>query len=70
MMVDQGGYCMTMQYGVLPPAMAWALRNRERDYGGDEKAISRARPALVGIGLFASGIVVEQVLQDLSLFKF
>lgn len=67
-MVDQGGYCMTMIYGVLPPAMAWALRNRERDDDSDE--ISRARPALVGLGLFASGIVVEQVLQDFSLFKF
>ncbi|KAM7499142.1 hypothetical protein LguiA_023556 [Lonicera macranthoides] len=63
-----GGYCMTMLYGVLPPAMAWALRNRERDDDSDE--ISRARPALVGLGLFASGIVVEQVLQDFSLFKF
>ncbi|GFY84550.1 hypothetical protein Acr_03g0013240 [Actinidia rufa] len=67
----QGGYCMTMLYGVLPPAMAWAMHNRQCEEEGqetDHKAIiSRAWPALLGVGLFACGIVVEQILQDLSM---
>ncbi|KAF2295803.1 hypothetical protein GH714_034056 [Hevea brasiliensis] len=42
-----GGYCMTMLYGILPPAMAWAMCDRERE-DTDEKMPSRARPALVG----------------------
>ncbi|XP_057485758.1 uncharacterized protein LOC130772037 [Actinidia eriantha] len=66
-----GGYCMTMLYGVLPPAMAWAMHNRQCEEEGqetDHKAIiSRAWPALLGVGLFACGIVVEQILQDLSM---
>ncbi|KAG8390643.1 hypothetical protein BUALT_Bualt01G0105000 [Buddleja alternifolia] len=57
-----GGYCMMMLYGILPPAMAWAM-NKKR---GEETAISKAGPALVGVGLFACGIVVEQILQDFS----
>ncbi|CAA2985429.1 Amino acid transporter [Olea europaea subsp. europaea] len=61
-----GGYCMTMLYGVLPPAMAWAM-NKKDVQGADPTAISRAEPALVGVGLFACGIVVEQILQDLSM---
>ncbi|KAK3005137.1 hypothetical protein RJ639_015674 [Escallonia herrerae] len=32
----------------------------------DQKGISRARPALLGVGLFAFAIVVEQILQDLT----
>ncbi|KAK9282801.1 hypothetical protein L1049_011023 [Liquidambar formosana] len=60
-----GGYCMTMLYGVLPPAMAWAMHDRENE-DNDQKALSRARPALIGAGLFACGIVTEQILQDLS----
>ncbi|XP_028083882.1 uncharacterized protein LOC114285083 [Camellia sinensis] len=62
-----GGYCMTMLYGVLPPAMAWAIHNRESEEETDQKAISTARPALLGVGLFACAIVVEQILQDLSI---
>ncbi|RVW84263.1 Tyrosine-specific transport protein [Vitis vinifera] len=61
-----GGYCMTMLYGVLPPAMAWAMHNRECE-DTNQKALSRARPALLGLGLFACGIVMEQIYQDLSL---
>ncbi|KDP45099.1 hypothetical protein JCGZ_18541 [Jatropha curcas] len=61
-----GGYCMTMLYGVLPPAMAWAMHDRELREDNSEKVLSRARPALVGLGVFACGIVVEQILQDFS----
>lgn len=57
---------MTMLYGVLPPAMAWAMHNRECE-DTNQKALSRARPALLGLGLFACGIVMEQIYQDLSL---
>ncbi|KAL2549533.1 Tryptophan/tyrosine permease [Forsythia ovata] len=61
-----GGYCMTMLYGILPPAMAWAME-KKNGQDNDETAISRAQPALIGVGLFACGIVVEQILQDLSM---
>ncbi|KAK4356058.1 hypothetical protein RND71_025029 [Anisodus tanguticus] len=60
-----GGYCMTMLYGILPPAMAWAMHNSESR--NSEKIISRARPALLSLGLVACGIVAVQILQDLSL---
>ncbi|XP_057979579.1 uncharacterized protein LOC131165643 isoform X2 [Malania oleifera] len=63
-----GGYCMTLLYGVLPPAMAWTMSNRDSNNADDENALSRARPALLGVGLFACGIVFEQILQGLSLF--
>ncbi|KAL2249243.1 UNVERIFIED_CONTAM: hypothetical protein Sindi_2398000 [Sesamum indicum] len=63
--IEQGGYCMTVLYGVLPPAMAWAM-NKKQGQETEETAVSRARPALVGVGLFACGIVVEQILQDFS----
>ena len=55
---------MTMLYGVLPPAMAWAMHDKE---GGDadQQALSKARPVLLGVGLFACGIVAEQILQDI-----
>lgn len=59
-----GGYCMTMLYGVLPPAMAWAMHSRESE-DTDSKALLRERPALLGLGLFACGIMVEQVIQDI-----
>ncbi|KAK4778179.1 hypothetical protein SAY87_018366 [Trapa incisa] len=59
-----GGYCMTMLYGILPPAMAWAMRRREID----KEALSNSRPTLVGVGLFACGIVAKQFLQDILLF--
>lgn len=54
---------MTMLYGVLPPVMAWAANKKEEE--GQETSITG--PALVGVGLFASGIVVEQVFHDFSL---
>ncbi|GAA0141951.1 hypothetical protein LIER_02970 [Lithospermum erythrorhizon] len=60
-----GGYCMTMLYGVLPPAMAWAVCNKEEE-NPDQIMISSARPALIGVGLFACLIIAEQILQDLS----
>ncbi|KAL3650034.1 hypothetical protein CASFOL_006437 [Castilleja foliolosa] len=58
-----GGYCMTMLYGVLPPAMAWAMNKKKQGQQTDQISIS---PALIGVGLFACGIVVEQIFQDLS----
>ena len=60
---------MTMLYGVLPPAMAWAIQNREGE-DSDQKALTRARPALLGVGLFACGLVVEQILQDFLALRF
>lgn len=63
--MKQGGYCMTMLYGVLPPAMAWAMHNRDKDI--DKGAISRAKPALLCVCLIASCIVLEQIIADLSL---
>ncbi|PIN00927.1 Amino acid transporter [Handroanthus impetiginosus] len=62
-----GGYCMTMLYGVLPPAMAWAMIKQNGKENEQTSTISKAGPALVGVGLFACGIVVEQILQDFSL---
>ncbi|KAM7277289.1 hypothetical protein ACFE04_019155 [Oxalis oulophora] len=63
-----GGYCMTMLYGVLPPVMAWAMHNN-RSKGEDTVTVStgfwRAKTTLVGLGLFACGILVDQVLQDI-----
>ncbi|KAK6933353.1 Amino acid/polyamine transporter 2 [Dillenia turbinata] len=66
--VFAGGYCMTMLYGVLPPAMAWAMHNKDF-IDTDQRTLSKARPALVGVGLCACGIVMEQILQDLSLLQ-
>ncbi|TMW83560.1 hypothetical protein EJD97_001352 [Solanum chilense] len=60
-----GGYCMTMLYGILPPAMAWAMHNSK--VKDSETKISIARPALIFVGLVACGIVAVQVLQDLSM---
>ncbi|KAH9703663.1 hypothetical protein KPL70_011173 [Citrus sinensis] len=62
-----GGYCMTMLYGVLPPAMAWAVHNQESK-DSDRNELSRARPVVFAVGIFACGIVVEQVLLDFSAF--
>ncbi|TYI99534.1 hypothetical protein E1A91_A13G024400v1 [Gossypium mustelinum] len=64
-----GGYCMTMLYGVLPPAMAWAMGNREGE-GSNQKVLTMAWPAICGVGLFACGLVVEQILQDLLALQF
>ncbi|XP_048231533.1 tyrosine-specific transport system isoform X2 [Ricinus communis] len=60
-----GGYCMTMLYGVLPPAMAWAMYDREKE-DTKEKVLWKAKPALVGVGIFACGIMVEQIFQYFS----
>lgn len=59
---------MTMLYGVLPPAMAWAMHDK-KDGLADQMTLSKLRPALIGIGIFASGIVVEQILQDFSVLN-
>lgn len=66
----QGGYCMTMLYGVLPPAMAWTVYSRgkseKKDADIDSFALSEAMPILYVVGLFAACVVVEQILQDWS----
>lgn len=59
---------MTMLYGVLPPAMAWMMLNKEAE-DTEQNAFSKARPLLLGVGLFACGIVFEQILQDILLFR-
>ncbi|KAK7271041.1 hypothetical protein RJT34_26630 [Clitoria ternatea] len=58
-----GGYCMTVLYGVLPPAMAWALHKKEPKLYG-QKDLINANPALIVAELFACGIVMVQILQD------
>nr|KAJ0220398.1 hypothetical protein LSAT_V11C200092060 [Lactuca sativa] len=64
--VPDGGYCMTMLYGVLPPAMAWAMHDDDDD--DDDKGISRTRPVILAIGLFACGFIMEQMFIDLSIW--
>ncbi|XP_019052849.1 PREDICTED: uncharacterized protein LOC104594843 isoform X2 [Nelumbo nucifera] len=63
-----GGYCMTLLYGILPPAMAWVMRSSScigsRGEGSKQKILYHAKPALLGVGLFACVIILEQILQD------
>ncbi|XP_074366254.1 uncharacterized protein LOC141707136 isoform X2 [Apium graveolens] len=61
-----GGYCMTILYGILPPAMAYVMYQRNYENMGNKTTMSRARLGLWGLGLFACSIVLEQILQDLS----
>ncbi|MED6114164.1 hypothetical protein PIB30_077647 [Stylosanthes scabra] len=58
-----GGYCMSVLYGVLPPVMAWAMDKGKAKHSG-ERELSTARPTLIVVGLFACGIVAEQILHD------
>ncbi|KAK1260245.1 hypothetical protein QJS04_geneDACA002440 [Acorus gramineus] len=75
-----GGYCMTILYGVLPPAIAWAMQaqlsfddksNNNNNKVDDESevesgmVISDVKPALIGVGVFVGSLVIEQVLLDL-----
>ncbi|XP_044460971.1 tyrosine-specific transport protein 2-like isoform X2 [Mangifera indica] len=62
-----GGYCMTMLYGVLPPAMAWALHS-EQPQDADRKTLSSVKPLVFGAGLLACCIMVEQIFRDFSAF--
>ncbi|KAJ0044478.1 hypothetical protein Pint_06059 [Pistacia integerrima] len=62
-----GGYCMTMLFGVLPPAMAWAV-HRQQPEDADREALSSVKPVVFGAGLLACCIVVEQILLDFSAF--
>ncbi|XP_031482134.1 uncharacterized protein LOC116252170 isoform X1 [Nymphaea colorata] len=87
-----GGYCMTILYGVFPPAMAWSLfaSDEETSYSGDDKhevekddrdnptvrggavfspTILKEKPTLLGIGVSACGIIVEQLLQSFHIFR-
>ncbi|XP_051121202.1 uncharacterized protein LOC127244761 isoform X2 [Andrographis paniculata] len=60
-----GGYCMTMLYGVLPPAMAWAMNNK-KGQGTELPGISKTGPVVISVGLFACGVVLEQLFRDFS----
>ncbi|XP_057784577.1 uncharacterized protein LOC131001946 [Salvia miltiorrhiza] len=64
-----GGYCMTMLYGVLPPAMAWAMKQKKQAVEIEQTALSRSYPAIFGVGLFSCGIVLQQILQDFSFLQ-
>lgn len=57
---------MTILYGVLPPAMALAMYHGNASDKEQKTEQSRARPALLGVGLFACAIIMEEILQDLS----
>ncbi|GAB4854929.1 hypothetical protein Ancab_023517 [Ancistrocladus abbreviatus] len=61
-----GGYCMTMLYGILPPAMALAMNNARGEHTDEQAPTTKASPALFALGLLACGIVAEQILQDFS----
>ncbi|XVE68921.1 hypothetical protein DITRI_Ditri09bG0108600 [Diplodiscus trichospermus] len=60
---------MTVLYGILLPIMAWAMQKREAE-DSDKKVLRRARPALFGVGLFACGLVVEQIVHDFLALPF
>ncbi|KAI3901487.1 hypothetical protein MKW92_007474 [Papaver armeniacum] len=74
-----GGYCMTTLYGVLPPVMAWVMhtrswnkavvnkvdQNSEAESDGSVSLLSM-KPAWIGVGLISGGIVIDQILEDLS----
>lgn len=56
---------MMMLYGVLPPAMAWSIFNKESKNLG---LLSRTGPALLGNGMLACGIMMEQIIPNLAAF--
>lgn len=63
-----GGYCMTILYGILPPAMAWSFMQFDnvKDHHHEDASFFNHNPtALLGIGLFASALVLDQLLQHL-----
>ncbi|ONK73533.1 uncharacterized protein A4U43_C04F32620 [Asparagus officinalis] len=70
-----GGYCMTILYGVLPPAMAWAMQTTVAESNKakviqvnvDRTALCNVKPILIVAGLLSCGIVMEQVVLDLVL---
>lgn len=57
---------MTVLYGVLPPAMAWTIMQKKESEFSGQNSLSDAwpPPALIMLGLFACGIVVDQILLD------
>ncbi|KAG6404652.1 hypothetical protein SASPL_136904 [Salvia splendens] len=61
-----GGYCMTVLYGVLPPAMAWAMKQKKQGEETEQTSLSKSYPAIFGVGLFSCGVVLQQILQDFS----
>lgn len=57
---------MTLLYGVLPPAMAWAMLNKNVKFN-DEIMVTGTQPILLFcVGLLASVILAGQFIQDLS----
>ncbi|KAG8096741.1 hypothetical protein GUJ93_ZPchr0013g34384 [Zizania palustris] len=76
-----GGYCMTILYGVLPPLMAWVVASGMSDSGaglveaepslGDagKVGLTRAKPVLVGMGVFSVLMVFEKISQDFLTFQ-
>lgn len=64
-----GAYGMMALYGIFPPAMAWALRESNDKLKSEESkplTVPGGRFALAGIGLCASGIVLNQMFLDLA----
>lgn len=61
-----GGYCMTVLYGVLPPAMAWAMLYKNEE-ANQAKIAPAARPTLICVGVAAGLVLVEQIFQDFSI---
>lgn len=57
---------MTMLYGVLPPAMAWAMLYKNMESNDGKMAIRTQPVLLICVGLLASVILAGQFLQDLS----
>jgi tyrosine-specific transport protein len=62
-----GAYGMTLLYGVLPPALAWAARERRGATTRGARASGRSRRLLAGgkpvlLGLVGAGVVIEGVL--------
>lgn len=69
---------MIILYGVLPPTMAWAMHfglsdgdadfHEDKTFEGDYRRmlLSNAKPLLVGVGLFSCGLVIVQILLDLT----
>ncbi|GLJ52829.1 hypothetical protein SUGI_1125470 [Cryptomeria japonica] len=64
-----GTYGMMTLYGIFPPAMAWAwAESNDKLKSEDSKPLTvpGGRFALAGIGLCASGVVLNQLFLDLA----
>lgn len=68
-----GAYGMTTLYGIFPPAMAWTLTKSQNTLPLAESmplAGLGRKFALVGIGLCACGVVLDQLLLDSAKIPF